>query len=419
VDVLETPKFISKNMKMVSYHDLDGRPGFKLAMQQVGDRWYLYMGHFWHRGWTIMDVTDPYKPELLKFVQGPDNTWTLQVNVADGLMVTALERIFGVPGRDHLWGGDHSKPFAEGVMIWDVRSNPADPKLLHHYKLGDFGTHRNGYFGGKYLYLTAMAPGFHQKFLVILDISDPENPVEVSRWWYPGQHLAGGEKPEYLMYFHGPAYPVGDDLDNPKRLYLPYGRAGMIILDVEDIRNPKMIGRVDIGDFGSVIGVHTVVPLPERNLAIMTTEAILEQERDPLNMVLLVDVSDETKPKPISSFPIPIPPEELGLKDFQDKGGKFGPHNIHMPHFQKCLAPIGNIIHACYESAGLWLYDISNPGVPVPVAYFIPEDPKVRRGPLPHELATQTEDVLVDARGYIYITDKNHGLFILRHEPEE
>jgi hypothetical protein len=27
---------------------------------------------------------------------------------------------------------------------------------------------------------------------------------------------------------------------------------------------------------------------------------------------------------------------------------------------------------------------------------------------------TQSEDVLVDRRGYMYVTDKNHGLHILR-----
>jgi hypothetical protein len=29
-------------------------------------------------------------------------------------------------------------------------------------------------------------------------------------------------------------------------------------------------------------------------------------------------------------------------------------------------------------------------------------------------LVTQSEDVLVDARGYIYLSDKNQGLYILR-----
>lgn len=62
------------------------------------------------------------------------------------------------------------------------------------------------------------------------------------------------------------------------------------------------------------------------------------------------------------------------------------------------------------------MYDISNPGLPKIVGYFIPQDPRERLGGLPRVLATQSEDVLVDARGHIYITDKNHGLFVFRHQ---
>ena len=29
---------------------------------------------------------------------------------------------------------------------------------------------------------------------MIVDINDPANPKEVSRWWFPGQWTAGGEK---------------------------------------------------------------------------------------------------------------------------------------------------------------------------------------------------------------------------------
>ena len=36
-------------------------------------------------------------------------------------------------------------------------------------------------------------------------------------------------------------------------------------------------------------------------------------------------------------------------------------------------------------------------------------------GPLPNDVVAQTEDVLVDTRGYIYITDKNWGMSILRY----
>jgi len=406
----ESPGFISKNMEMVGYHDLDERPGFKMAIQQVEGRWYMYIGHFWHRGWTVLDITRPSQPELVKFIPGPANTWTLQVQVAQGKMVTALERIGdGIVGRNDVWGHDPSLPFDEGILIWDVK-NPTAPEQLGSFKTGGFGTHRNFYSGGKYAYLAANMKGYKGNIFVALDISDPAHPKEVSRWWVKGQWEEGGEKADRYYQLHGPPYVLGD------RAYLPYGRAGFITLDISDLSHPRQIGRIDIGDFGSVVGAHTYLPIPSRKLAIATTEAILEEERDPLNLALVVDMKNEEKPKPIAYFPIPVPPEELGVRDFQDLGGKFGPHNIHMPHHQPCLADVGHIIHFCYESGGLWLYDISAPGVPTPIAYFIPASPKKKRGLLPKELATQTEDVIVDKRGYIYITDKNHGLFILRHK---
>src|SRR5919108_1966122 len=105
----------SYRVRVVGYHDLDARPGFKLAMQEVGGRFYLYLGHLWHRGWSIVDVTEPRAPKLLRFIDGPSNTWTIQVQVADGTMITALERI--APN----WGGDPQGSFENGVLIWDVR----------------------------------------------------------------------------------------------------------------------------------------------------------------------------------------------------------------------------------------------------------------------------------------------------------
>ena len=36
-------------------------------------------------------------------------------------------------------------------------------------------------------------------------------------------------------------------------------------------------------------------------------------------------------------------------------------------------------------------------------------------GALPKDIVAQTEDVLMDTRGYVYITDKNWGVWILRY----
>jgi hypothetical protein len=37
--------------------------------------------------------------------------------------------------------------------------------------------------------------GYDGDIYIILDIIDPTKPIEVGRWWMPGQHVAGGEKP--------------------------------------------------------------------------------------------------------------------------------------------------------------------------------------------------------------------------------
>src|ERR1700730_6373700 len=71
----------ASNMKPIGYSEMDGRGGaFKMAIRHIGDKWYLYTGHLWNRGWSIVDVTDPASPKYVKFVPWPqDNTWTIQM----------------------------------------------------------------------------------------------------------------------------------------------------------------------------------------------------------------------------------------------------------------------------------------------------------------------------------------------------
>jgi hypothetical protein len=70
-----------------------------------------------------------------------------------------------------------------------------------------------------------------------------------------------------------------------------------------------------------------------------------------------------------------------------------------------------------YFNAGLQVYDISEPRDPYVAGYYIPDDPPSRRGPLPTTLVTQAEDVLVDRRGVIYMSEKNTGIHVLAFDP--
>jgi hypothetical protein len=394
----------ASHVQAVGYSELQGRPGFKMSIRKVGERWYLYMGHLWHRGWSIVDVTDPTRPEVVKFIAGPDNTWTIQMEIAGNTMITALEKI------EPAWGGDPNRPNDEGVLIWDIR-DPLDPKKLGQFKTGGSGTHRNFYAGGKYMHLAAGMPGYKGNIYVIVDISDPANPVEAGRWWFPGQQEGEAPGPPPATGLHGPPEVVGD------KVFLSYGGAGMVILDISDVSKPKQIGRLSYSPpFTSAIGVHTVLPAPDKNFAYVNSEAIAEDCKEPLNQASIVDISDLTKPRLVSLLPLPVPPANWKIKSFCEHGGRFGPHNQNQLQHNPFVQKSANLLYLTYFNAGLRIFDVSTPTVPREVGYFVPPDPKKRIGTFPKgRLAVQTEDVLVDARGYIYITHKNQGLWILKY----
>jgi len=392
------------NVEAIGYSELGGRPGFKMSIVQSRERWYLYVGHFWHRGWSIVDVTDPKDPKLVKFVPGPSNTSTGQIDIGGTTMITALSR------KRVDWGGDDKLPSGEGVLIWDI-SDPLNPRQTGHYRTGHDGTHRNYYSGGKYMHLAAGMKGHRGNIYLIVDISDPANPVEAGRWWVPGQKEGETPAPPPATSLHGPPEVVGNTV------FLSYGGAGMIIVDIADIAKPKLVGRLAFSPpYLPFIGTHTIQPIPGKNLAVVNSEAIRENCKEAANHTSVVDTSDLTRPRLIATFPTPLPPADAKYKSFCDKGGRFGPHNQNQLQHNPFVKKQDHLIYLTYFNAGLRIYDISAPTAPREAGYFMPPDPKDRRGVLPKEaLTVSSEDVLVDSRGNIYVTDKNLGLYVLRY----
>ena len=387
--------YIAENVQAVGY--LDMQPLLKLAIHEAGGRWYLYGGNIWTSGWSVMEVTDPARPVLLKSIAGPDNTWTGQVEVEAGKMMTALQ------SQPPSWGGDPSQPFGAGFVTWDL-SDPANPERLADYSTGGTGSHRLGYYGGPYVHITAAIEGYRGD---IYQIVDWEKNREVGRWWVPGQR--DGEPPDDAL-LHGPPYVIGE------QAYLPYGAAGMIILDIANLSTPELVSRLDFSPpFNPNIAVHSVLPLPGRDLAVVMSEAIRARCDEPLNFVAMVDIAERATPRLLSLFPVPVPPAGLSYADFCDKGARFGPHNLNQHRHSRFVENDEQRIYVAYFNAGLRVYDISNPRLPREEAFFIPPDPVKRWGPFPNDaLVLESEDVLVDTRGFIYLSHTNQGLWILR-----
>lgn len=398
----------SRNVDLVGYHDLKDRPGFKLAIQCVGGRWFLYIAHLWEGGWSIMDVTDPAKPKLERFIPGPPNTWTHQIQVAKGLMVTNYEH------RIASWGGDPKAPYpAEGIAVWDVR-DPVEPRVLGTWSGGANGTHRNFYDGGRFIHASAGVRGYKGKIYAAIDIADPTRPKTVGQWWVEGQHEAGGERfaerdAGKHIDLHGAPYVVGD------RAYCPWSAAGMIVLGLEDPTKPRLVGRLNVSPpLGSRIAMHSCVPLPGTTLVVANSESLNERCDEPLNFTGIVDVAKETEPRLVALFPNAEIPAGYPARNFIAKGGRYGPHNQHQPQGHPDHLPADRYVYMTYFNAGLQVFDIEDPYFPRIAGFYIPDDPKKRLGPLPRDLVIQTEDLLVDRRGYCYMTEKNSGLWVLR-----
>src|SRR5713226_6418191 len=95
--ILEQP--VAHNVEIVGFSDMDGkRDGLQLNYQEVDGRHYLYAGHFWSGGVSILDVTDPSKAHVVGFVPSQnDATWHIKVQVAEQLMLVPSELNFFAP----------------------------------------------------------------------------------------------------------------------------------------------------------------------------------------------------------------------------------------------------------------------------------------------------------------------------------
>lgn len=413
----------AENVEVIAYHDLDGRPGFKLTLLERAGRWYLYTGCMWHRGWNIVEVTDPARPRLANFLAGPANTFTLQVDLADNTLITGLEQ--GLSNAP--WGLDPDGPFEDGVILWDL-DDPVRPRQVGRYRTGSRGTHRNSYPGGRYMHLAAAAPGYDGNIYSIVDIKDRTNPREVGRWAVPGQRRpTGAAAPEpaqrKTMHAHGFCNIDGKDVSHHgpavivgHHAWLPYGAAGLIVLDISDVTRPRQVGHLPFTPpFHSVFGVHSVLPVPDRGVAYVSSEDT-SYGRGAAHFTGVVDIRDPTNPTLLSLFPEPIPARGATYRSFSERPGWSGPHNTNILQHNPAVERQRDLYYSAHFNAGLRIYDVSSDRLPRETGFFMPPEPTRRYGPMPEgQLVTQTEDVIVDRRGYIYITDKNQGLWVLRY----
>ena len=202
---------------------------------------------------------------------------------------------------------------------------PATPKLIHHQLTGGIGVHRFD-MDERYAYISTEMEGYLGNILVIYDLLDPKKPQEVSRWWIPGQHIAGGERPTWSGKRHRlhHALRFGDEM------WASCWHGGFRIVDVANLRRPKTVASYNYHPpFPEP--THTVMPAPVkiggRRIAIAIDEEDQAQSMNeeqarrgrPHAGMSIFDVSDYKDVKPLSLFEV----SELEFTIFPNTGRTF------------------------------------------------------------------------------------------------
>ena len=425
---------IAHNIRRIAHLDLMG------AGQVTVEGDYAYVGHITNKerlGTTILDVSDPKSPRVVSTIMLDDpDSHSHKARVAGDIMIVNAERnnsgigrkaeqlpgmrerLRGLLGREPNHGEladrlgvevvdipaleeAEKNPYDKGgFKIYDI-SNRARPELIAYQKTGGIGVHRFD-MDADFAYISTEMAGFVGNILAIYDIRDPAHPAEVSRWWMPGQHIAGGETPDWpgrQNRLHH-ALRFGDEM------WAGCWHGGLRVIDVRDISKPTTLAEYNYHPpFPEP--THTVMPLPfqpgGRRIALAIDEedqfygaAEAEARRGrPHAALWTFDVTEWSAVKPLAMFEV----SELDSPYARTPGGRFGAH-------QFAERMTDSLVYCAWFSGGLRVVDVGDPRSPREIAWFIPEPCGARPSP-------QSNDVDIDGRGLIYLADRNIGLDIL------
>lgn len=374
-------------LRLLGQHDLAGR-GDGMQVMRHGDT--LYVGHAGTTGagTSILDVSAPDQPKLVAQWDAPANTHTHKVQIADGLLLVNHERF---PYRPKTPLGPHSA----GVAIYRL-DDPFEPKQIAFWESGGKGVHRIVWEGGRYAHMSGTPAGFTDRIWMTIDLAEPERPELAARWWWPGQWTEGGETADWVNGYRVAAH---HGLAEGKHTYLGYDDANLVVLDTSDPTAPREVSRLQWGGGAT----HTCLPLAGRGLLVATDEQQHDGPHGEERRIHLIDIADPSAPRYLRTLPAPD-------TSFDELPQRYGPHNLHENRDGSYRS--NRVVFATYFSAGLRVYDLSDPADPREVAHWVSEAPA--GSPVP-----QSNDLFVDEHGLIWVTDRGTGgVFCLEPLPE-
>ena len=397
---------LALNMKLLAQHELGGfgglGEGISMQIDPKGRR-ILWLAHeSAPKNFSGVDVTDPKNPKLI--VQTDLPHMSLRSNSLD-----VVGNILAVAYQASKVG---IKP--AGVDLFDV-SVPESPKLISHFDCSgphSRGVHALWFVDGETIHMSAGSGDFEptnpldDQFYRILDVRNPSKPTEIGRWWYPGTRVGDRVPPPQrlkgILDTGFRAHNTNVFPSHPDKAYVGYIDGGGFVLDISKPSDIKVLSHWNhsppLNGF-----IHTVLPLFDRNLWIVSDECVQDGGLDWPKLVWVLDSRDEKNPVPLGTFPTPE------LDAFVKRGGRYGAHNLHENLPGPCSFVSDTLIIGTFFNAGVRVFDTSNPFRVEEVAYYVPAAPKLSPAG-----AIQLNDVFVDDRRIVYTVDRfTGGLYIL------
>jgi hypothetical protein len=474
IGLLEGPaiaqqKSEASNMELVGYNNLQGREAYQPTIIRQGDRWIAYIGaedgapprlnsltgKVEPSGTSVLDVTDPKHPKFIANIPGEmvkASQVTIPGESGEKEVPTGAQFVRACNGSD-LPHGDKTKSYMlrsfgkTAFELWDV-TDPAKPNRINVIVGGLRNTNKPwwecntgiAYLPGGPLDWGTTAKGNDQwnagSHALIYDLSDPAKPVFIRSFGLPGQQPGSGSPvPISSLHWVLSTGPKGN------RVYFAYGNAGNGIVEIVDrdklLNGPKeptdgnlrspVIARID---FPASIGAHTIFPLmqmklPEfskqKNGQVQSFFALTGQGhgsnrecQEWRQMFRVFDITDESKPVGVATWTVPE-----ASQGFCSVGGVFGAHSTN-----ENFTPIyyERVLFLTFHNAGVRALDIRDPYHPKEIGSYIPavtettQPSCMGKGADRHcKTVTDTNNVEVDDRGYIYIVDiAGTGMHILK-----
>lgn len=316
---------------------------------------------------AIVDISDPAQPFLIGRIPIGRNTEPVELRTLPHRNLLVVADLVAAP---------HLRTF-------DI-TNCADPQPLGSMTLPAPAHEFFLWQGGdRVLFFGATFGG--PPDLVVVDLTDPAAPWEVTRWSARDIGLPGR--------LHSVTISPAGDL-----AYLALWEGGFALARL-DLPNIEILGAVGTGaPIFWFPNTHSALPLRDPRYVMLTSEIY----KCPFGSLLIVDVADPTAPQVVSSFSLP----ENRCDNLPAPDAVFTAHNPLI---------VGDLVFLSWYAGGVQVLDVSDPANPQRVGQFLPGHAGAAAQSYVGRHPVQTWSYPILRDGLLYVVDIQSGLHIVRY----